>query len=90
MTKFPNSFKKPYFWLLFCILKAKLFFSKKLALSHTLPYELLTPCWVPGKTNEAILKKFDSEGHIKTIQTIIPTTARVPMKEKVIESNCCR
>ena len=58
MTRFSNNrFKKTYFWPIFPILGAKIFFPKNPALSRTTPHGLLTPCWVSGKTNEPILRK---------------------------------
>ena len=58
MTKFSNKFKKPYFWPIFPIFWAKIFFSKNSALSRTTPHSPLTPCYVSEKTNELIPRKF--------------------------------
>ena len=49
MTKFSNKFIKPYFWPIFPISRAKIFFPKNPALSCTTPHWPLTPCWISEK-----------------------------------------
>ena len=63
MTKFFNTFKKPYFCPFSPFFGQKYFFKKYLALSCT-THGLLKSCWVSEKTNKPILRKL-SDGRME-------------------------